>query len=477
MEAPLGLSNAMREVVEKAPGGMELYRTIVEWPFDQIVEFFDCAADAQTWVEERGGNSFMGEMLPFLNSAVLRHRCTQAEALVIGKAIRRNSKYLLKYLPEDVSFLIRGERFKVSSLLFRVFGGDYFSSLIDDCVVSRKQSEIELREVSPKVFAYIKEFFYSEKMENLWKEQPKVILALQKAGNSWRLKDVSDYAFDTYKNYINREVLFRRLVAAFQEKNIHLTEELLGVLEHEQLGFKMRLIAESGFSLSLESLYGEVESLLNPILKAVYSIDLLRENIEELPFLKLLKQCPRLEEIDLRRLKHPENRLALIENLPKMLKKIDLTDLDWVDDEIIHAIAAHLTNLRVLILSGCTHFQPTILSELSQLKELESVDLSHNQGITTSILRIVAPHFKTVKHLNFSYCQGLNDEGMGLLAFYLSEIEGLNLSGCRQVTEQGVLSLQLKRTLRFLNLRSMPQIPRNFKERKQMKFFRTEILI
>ena len=477
METPLGLKDQLREIAEKAKDGLDLYQTILTLPPAEMVEFFEDAADSQSWVESQEGHQFMVEMSTFFTKAALKHTFSLDHLTLVARAIRRNHRFLAKIFPEDLVFIVQGVKYKANSLMFRIFGESYFSNLIDDYVVDRNQKEIILKGVSKRVFEYIKEFFYTEKMDTLWKEEPKVILALQKRGNYWRLRDVSDYAFKTYKNYINQEVLFKRLVAAFSKRNIHLTEELLSVLEKESFGFNLKLIHESGFQLELIALYEEIESFLKPLLKWVLSITLNQTTIDEEPFKMLLRKCPNLESIDLSNFRECQDPVSFIQTLPPLLHSLNLTDLSWVNGETIQAIVDHLQNLRLLNLSGCENYQPTLLSEISKLKELDELDLTNNQSLTTPIMKIVVPLFKSIKRLNLTNCQGVNDEGLQIIAHDMWELEEIRLVRCRNVTEKGILALTARKKLRLLDLREMAQIPANFKERNQRHFFRVDILV
>jgi hypothetical protein len=476
MKAPLGLKDSLRLIVENVRSTDSLYQTISQLPLEERVEFFDYAADSRSWIEEEG-KSFMVEMLDFFTLMALKHQLNPSQLTIVATAMRRNCAALSNMIPEDVTFVVQEERFKPNSLLFRVVGEPYFAQLIDDYVATRRQHEIRLPGVSKKSFNYIKEFIYTGEMKDLWKEEPKVILAIQKRGNQWRLKEVSDFAFRAYKNYLNKDVLFKRLVAAFLARNVHLTEELLTLLEQENLGFSLELIQESGFKLYVRYWYEECEALLEPLFDSIFSIDLADETIEEFALKRLLKRCRRLEEIDLTSIRGCENPVELILALPPLLKRVDLTDLTWVNNETLEAIVEHLHNLRTLNLSGCDHYQPTLLSELSKMKELDELILSNNQSLTLQVLKIICPLLKTIKALDVTNCQGINDLGIQLISVHMHELEELHLAKIRNISEQGLLPLAYNKTLRLLDLRQMAQIPSNYREKNQRRFFRTEILI
>lgn len=477
METPLGLSNRLQEFAIKAKDGKELFEQIIKLPNKEIIEFFECAADDQTWVDEKGGEDFMSYMIPFLTKANLTNTIPKDLLESATHSIQRNIRFLFYYLPEDIGFIVQGQKYVVNSLLFRFVCGDYFSSLIDDYVIARKQPDVELKGVKARVFIYLKEYVYTGKMENLWREDPKVILSLQKRANQWGMKELSDTAFRTFKNYISKEVLFQRLLIAFEQKNIHMTRELLEELKKEDLGFTLEVFRETGFKLTLNKLNEEMEPLLNPFVPYVYSLHF-TGTLEEEPLKRLLKKCDRLEFLDLSPLKGFQDSLGLIQSIPARLPVLNLHDLPWVNEQVLDALLTQCPNLNQLDLSGCEGFPTTYLTELSRIRTLEKLCLNRLPDINDSNLNIIVPVWRAmVLDFEVSECPKLDDKCLVIIMTFLRQLRELNISGCRNLTLEGILQLSTCKTLRKLDLRNIPSIPPNFKEKHGFRFFNVDLLL
>lgn len=476
MESPLGLNDRLQEIVFAVQNGQELFDVLKTRSPEVMIELFENAADDQTWVEERGGAEFMALIIPYLTESNINNTISKKLLQMAAKAIQKNFYFLFRYMPEDIAFHVENYKFMANSLLFRFVGGDYFSSLIDDYVVTREQRDIELKATKIRVFQYLKEFIYTGEMKDLWKEDPKIILSVQKKGNKWRIKSLSDTAFRTFKNYISREVLFQRLVAAFQAKNHHMTEELLVELEKENLGFKLELV-ESGFKLTLKKLNEEIEKLLDPFTPFLYTIRLTDGDIEEEFLKKLFRKCVKLEKLDLSALKECKDPGDLIISLPQGLLVLSLHDLKWVTDSILESVISHFPHLNSLNLAGCEYFKTTFLSELSLLNNLETINLSRVPELNHSILSIVTRVWKTIINLDISSCKGIDDKALKTLLANLEDLKELNLRNCRALSLEGILQLANKKTLRRIDIRDNPSIPPNFKEKYGLRFYNVEIVL
>lgn len=474
MESPLGLGDRLQEIVAKAKDGKELFELMLPLPPADKVELFQYAADDQTWVAEKGGDDYMSLMIPYLTEANIKNTLSKELLQIAAESLQANIRFLFYYMPEDIGFIVQNYRFPANSLLFRFIGGEYFSNLIDDYVITRGQKEVELKGVKIRVFQYLKEFVYSGAMEDLWKEEPKIILSVQRKGNKWRMKALSDTAFRTFKNYISKEVLFKRLIAAFEEKNIHMTEELLVELEKEDLGFQLQ-IRDAGFTLTLKKLDEEIEKMLDAFSPFVYTLHVPQRGIEEESLKKLLRKCQRLESLDLSNFKECADPIELIQALPRGLHILTLCALSWVTDPVVEALIQHIPKLSSLDLSGCDNFQITLLSELSRLKNLETLRLAYLR-INESVLSIVAPLWRTVRDLDLSYCP-VDDKALLVIIRNLYELRELNLCGCRNVTPEGVLQLAVCRGLRKLDLRAIPSLPPDFKTRHSFRFFNVDMVM
>ena len=155
----------------------------------------------------------------------------------------------------------------------------------------------------------------------------------------------------------------------------------------------------------------------------------------------------KLKSLKLRIRDDPETAMQLVHFAA--LTDLNLSGSNGITRVGVESIA-QLTALEHLNLSSCITRIPSDVpfEDLSQLKSLQTLDLSFNYGIPDA--RVVElRHLSTLCVLRLAGCIQLTDLP-GLRN--LKSLTTLDLSGCRQVTNAGVAELKALKALTSLNL-------------------------
>lgn len=184
------------------------------------------------------------------------------------------------------------------------------------------------------------------------------------------------------------------------------------------------------------------------------------------------------DEVDLSGCLVQDSYLILILNMPcmKHLKCLKLSNCK-VSDNVLHATIQNLLSLEDLDLFGCKSITddamktllilPTLkklnlsycskitalgLEYLQGLSSLRDLNVSHNYKSITNFCLQKISEMKELNHLNLTWCTEITDEGLKLVISNLKELQYLSLYGCIHITDHGLSDVRSLRKLSIILL-------------------------
>lgn len=121
------------------------------------------------------------------------------------------------------------------------------------------------------------------------------------------------------------------------------------------------------------------------------------------------------------------------------IRYLDMTDCFVLEDEGLHTIAAHCTQLTHLYLRRCVRITDEGLRYLmiycTSVKELSVSDC---RFVSDFGMREIAKLESRLRYLSIAHCGRITDVGIRYIAKYCSKLRYLNARGCEGITDHGV---------------------------------------
>ncbi|XP_021401383.1 F-box/LRR-repeat protein 7 isoform X2 [Lonchura striata] len=121
------------------------------------------------------------------------------------------------------------------------------------------------------------------------------------------------------------------------------------------------------------------------------------------------------------------------------IRYLDMTDCFVLEDEGLHTIAAHCTQLTHLYLRRCVRITDEGLRYLmiycTSIKELSVSDC---RFVSDFGMREIAKLESHLRYLSIAHCGRITDVGIRYIAKYCSKLRYLNARGCEGITDHGV---------------------------------------
>ncbi|MDB2613705.1 hypothetical protein N9Y92_00935 [Chlamydiales bacterium] len=448
MKRPLGLPDNLVTAVEHAHQGEELFYQIIQLRMELIIEFFEAALDDETWIEDEGGKSCLKLLIKWLTDEFKVGAIPWPFARRIAKIMQRDHDHLHEFYVNDILFNIQGVEFKVNSLLLKVYGGNYFINLMEH----QKNGAITFKKVSPKVFAYVREFINTGRCLDLWKEDSDQILKVIEQANLWRLTDLSDFAFDSYKNYLSKDSINQRLIYSLENKFERLTFEMMGLLNQEKLGFYLSSLGIGNYELELIKVHEEDECLVREFIPWItyFECHNLKDNKELICSLEPLYKA--LKILNISRNSTDED---LLFTFPKDLEEINLSDCPFVTDKLIERLCKTFKKLKFLNITKCHHVTYVSLAELHLLKELDRLDLSFHVELRDDDISILADAVPNIMELTLVFCKKLTNDALYTIATKFPNLRYIDLSLCEGINEEGLMYLKGSKKLQGVTLKGI----------------------
>ncbi|XP_035268551.1 F-box/LRR-repeat protein 7-like isoform X1 [Anguilla anguilla] len=218
-------------------------------------------------------------------------------------------------------------------------------------------------------------------------------------------------------------------------------------------------------------------------------------NISNEAVFEVVSRCPNLEHLDLSGCskvncisltREVSLKLSPMHGQQVSIRYLDMTDCFALEDEGLHTIAAHCTQLthlylrrcvrltdealrylvlycpglRELSVSDCRFVSDFGLREIAKLEgRLRYLSVAHCGRITDVGVRYVAKYCGRLRYLNARGCEGLTDHGLGHLARNCPKLKSLDVGKCPLVSDAGLELLALNCfSLKRLSLKSCESV-------------------
>ena len=196
-------------------------------------------------------------------------------------------------------------------------------------------------------------------------------------------------------------------------------------------------------------------------------------------FEKLIKNCPNLHHIEIRKsllsgdiLKHLANLTNLqflnisgcdqleADALKHLAGQNNLQFLDISECDQFEADALkHLTKLMGLLslnISGCYQLEEDALKHLANLKNLQSLTIRWCDQLERDILKYLA-NLKNLQSLDIAWCTQLESDALKHLV-NLKKLQSLTIEGCTQLEKNSLKYLENLENLQFLDISDCDQL-------------------
>jgi len=122
------------------------------------------------------------------------------------------------------------------------------------------------------------------------------------------------------------------------------------------------------------------------------------------------------------------------------------------------SIISTITTLKTLALGNCFNITDTGVAHLSNLVNLEELDLSYSDEceITDQSMYSIS-NLAGLKKLNISRCKRVTDNGLSYIG-KLVMLEWLNISSCWQISDDGLFHLSSLVFLKYIDLSDLSRI-------------------
>lgn len=162
------------------------------------------------------------------------------------------------------------------------------------------------------------------------------------------------------------------------------------------------------------------------------------DTLTDQQFLRLLKACPNIEELDLAGCRSLTTQVLreIAVHLPK-LTHLTLTGCPQVDDACIESFSR--LNLQSLILNGCAEVTDRGLFSLQNCTQLQVLSFANSPSISATGMSYLS-EIPSLQNLSLANCQGITDDGLGAISHH-PNIQVLNLANLQNISAQGVIPL------------------------------------
>uniref|UniRef100_A0A8C2D1M8 F-box/LRR-repeat protein 7 n=1 Tax=Cyprinus carpio TaxID=7962 RepID=A0A8C2D1M8_CYPCA len=218
-------------------------------------------------------------------------------------------------------------------------------------------------------------------------------------------------------------------------------------------------------------------------------------NVSNEAVFEVVSRCPNLEHLDvsgcskvtcISLTRDVSVKLSPLHGQQISIRYLDMTDCFALEDEGLHTIAAHCTQLTHLYLRRCVRltdeglrflviYCPSVrelsvsdcrfisdfgLREIAKLEgRLRYLSIAHCGRITDVGVRYIAKYCNRLRYLNARGCEGLTDHGVEHLAKNCLKLKSLDIGKCPLVSDAGLEQLALNSfNLKRLSLKSCESI-------------------
>ncbi len=400
----------------------EAFEALVERGSKHGVEFFIESCEDRTWILG-GGGVFMKQVYQWLLRQYRKGRLPDADAKAMTQALQPQFEALQDMLEYDVDFIIEDESIPVSSFIFEA-QSPFFKELIKKAKPVKGRKTLELRKAKLSFFDYIKEFAYKGEIEFLWREEPKYILNFIRQAQKLGMDEMVSYAAGVYKRYLTPKNVITHLRLAQREFLTPLQLECCRFVNEQDFGVNIDFRDNIGLQVTVDRITVQSFALIDFLAKQI-SYLICSSHVPESPkIIAILGKIPRLIGLDLSNSSgiSPE----FVEKFPSV-KQLNLSNCEWLSDELFLSFIGKCRRLVKLNLSGNTNLSFRSLGELTSLSSLSSLDLSFCDQLGDDDFDLVASSCPQLAELYLQFCR-ISDRGLEALGHQCTGLAVLDLN-------------------------------------------------
>lgn len=397
----------------------------------ELTTFFEYATDDETWSDIH--RTFMHNAMGWLTVQFLYDRLSLDFAQRIAAAIHKHYTILDPLLPRDLTVRIQGHSFYLNSLLF----GTASERLLDLMRSGHPENNaltLDIPEIPPELFSKIAGFVMRGDFPELWKEDREYLFKLLREAIRLELTGLQALCEEVLKRYIHRSNVIDILIMAHNEGWPGLKQSCIDFLNDLSLGFKLTIAERKRIDISQKDIptlgfefLGFTETSLEyfahfqPYITHLICSGSLTEDPN---FSTVVRACPQLLSLDLSRSFSYTEHLA---DIDPSLQELDISKCGWLTDASLKQLVGQCPNLLRLNLSGTPHITFKGWSELKNLPQLISLDISRS-NISNDDFSLILKTSPRLIELNIEECRHLSSKGFFAISHHLPQLAILNVA-------------------------------------------------
>ena len=270
---------------------------------------------------------------------------------------------------------------------------------------------------------------------------------------------MTSFSSEVYKRYLSRENVIPHLQLAQKEYLKDLENECCQFINEQNFGIRVHYREGEGLEVTLEHILESGQVVLDHLRKQITFLVCQNAVAEDTRLVRLIQSIPRLVGLDLSKTTglSPE----LLESFPSV-KQLNLSECEWLDDEILLSIIHQSPGLIKLDLSKDTKITFRGWGGLAALINLIHLDLSYCDQMDDDDIDLMASSCPRLSELFLQFLP-LTDKGLTSIGKQCHGLALLDLSDCRNLRGEGLIELgSHAKSLQTLNLTNCGKIDPEF---------------
>lgn len=420
MQLPALLPKSL-EFAAQASDDAALFEALIKEP-PQLIKFLVRACADETWAEQHA--PFMTQALTWVNQQFYQDKLLMSFAQRVAKVIREHYAVMSGYLPKNLTLKLKERDLQMSSLLLGS-SSEYLRELLRRECRDRRKTTLLLKEIPYSLFEVVEEFVTLGEYKELVRKGRKEVLQILRLAMLWQLDELSEGCQDTLKLYITRENVFETLLRSHNKQRLRLRQACFDFVNDLHSGYRFE--DRGSESLAFEFLEFTENSLeaFHQVSKKITHLIIGGGLPAEEPFLRVLKECPKLFCLDLSR---TNEFYDVFQELPKNLSELELSACLWLNNEALEKLIDLCPQLTRLKLQSDVKLDAGGWAHLKKLEILRSLDLTRCSQIGDADLALILQACPELIVLNLEDCRSLTDSGFNALPTYKSDLTSLSLA-------------------------------------------------
>ncbi len=449
-----------------------------------VISFFLAAVEDETWT--LANEEFMTKLLHWIVQEFAAYRLSEFEAEQVLEGYYIHRQVLENMLPRDVVFHVEKHRIEASRFLYGVH-----SPSLHAVMSGENSSQIEVGELSYKVFSYVHTFVCTGDLSNLWREPPEVILQVLHQASVWEMVALQKECIGLVARYITPANVLTTLLHAQQFGMVRLRAEMLNKLNEMKLGIEWVSQDPNELVVVIEEYQERGQEMLKAM--AVYITRLsFRGKTALNPFVRtLLPLTTGLRFLDLDGTSgcHEE----LLDLAPANIEVISLQRCPWINVPWVNKLTSVLPRVHRIYIGENSELSSQVFIALIEFPEIDEIDLHNLAVIRDDNLDYLWMRQKRLQRINLSWCMTLTDGAIGrihgqrlqwldiahtrvtdanlqAIAKACPLLQEMFIEDCTNITEEGVITfVRQALSLRKLNAKGIGLSPSAISEIRKVR--------